>query len=120
MAAHRLPFEQEIAVMEDALARLEAGTESALGGGDELRRLRRELTSLTKRIFSNLTPWQVVQVSRHHDRPKGLDYVNLLFENFTELHGDRTFGDDRAIRTGFARLGDYKVLLVVQHKGRNL
>lgn len=116
---YRLPFEEEIAAMEAALARLEA-TGDPQTHAEEIRRIRRELANLIRRVFSNLTPWQTVLVARHPERPQFLDYRDLIFENFVELHGDRSFGDDRAIRAGFARLGDYKVMLIGHHKGRNI
>ena len=111
MPPHRLPFEQEIAESEERLARLEAD------GSADLRQARRELTALKRRIYSHLTPWQTVQVARHSERPQTLDYVELIFDDFVELHGDRAFGDDRALRTGFARLGDYRVMLIGHQKG---
>jgi acetyl-CoA carboxylase carboxyl transferase subunit alpha len=70
-----------------------------------------------RKIYSNLTPWQTVEVARHPERPQTLDYIDLMFEEFVELHGDRAFGDDRVIRTGFARLGDHRVMLIGQQKG---
>lgn len=117
---NRLPFETEIAEMEDLLARLEASQVSGPDHGEELRRIRRELVNLTQRIYANLTPWQTVLVSRHPERPQTVDYIDLIFEDFVELHGDRAIGDDRAIRSGFARLGDFRVMLIGHQKGRNL
>ena len=73
-----------------------------------------------RKKYSNLTPWETVLVARHPDRPQTMDYVEMIFDEFVELHGDRAFGDDRAIRTGFARLGDFKVLLVGHQKGHTL
>ena len=66
---------------------------------DEISRLRRELVTVTKKIYGNLTPWETVQVARHKDRPHTTDYLALMFDEFVELHGDKHFGDDRAIRT---------------------
>jgi acetyl-CoA carboxylase carboxyl transferase subunit alpha len=114
---HRLPFETAIYEMEELLA----GLESATGDGaapEEIRRIRKELVSLTRTIYSNLDAWQTIQVARHPERPHTMDYVDLIFEEFVELHGDRAIGDDRALRTGFARLGDYRVMLVGHQKGR--
>jgi acetyl-CoA carboxylase carboxyl transferase subunit alpha len=115
-----LPFEKEIAEMEDLLARLEASATGPMGTSEEVRRIRRELVKLKRKIYSNLNAWQTVLVARHPDRPQTLDYVDLIFEEFVELHGDRAIGDDRAIRTGFARLGDFRVLLVGHQKGHTL
>ncbi len=121
MPAAPLPFETDIHVLEEALSRLEreAG-ESGRDVTDEVRRIRKELTALLKKTYSNLTPWQTILVSRHPDRPQTMDYVASILDEFVELHGDRTFGDDRAIRCGFARLGDFKVLLVGHQKGHSL
>jgi acetyl-CoA carboxylase carboxyl transferase subunit alpha len=111
-----LPFETDIHEMEQSLARLE----SVPGEGDEVRRMRYELNALKKTRYAKLTPWQTVLVARHPNRPQTCDYIESAFDEFVELHGDRTFGDDRAIRTGFARIDGIKVLLVGHQKGRNL
>jgi acetyl-CoA carboxylase carboxyl transferase subunit alpha len=116
----QLAFEQPIYELEARLMKLEAAGDENLAAREEVRRLRRELTDLKKKIYSQLEPWQVVQVARHPERPMTLDYIELVFDDFVELHGDRTFGDDRAIRTGFAKLGEYKVMLVGHQKGNNL
>jgi len=116
----RLPFEKEIFELEELLARLEAGANGQAGGSEEIRRIRRELVSLKKKIYGNLTAWQTVLVARHEDRPQTVDYVDLVFEDFVELHGDRAIGDDRALRCGFARLGDFRVVLIGHQKGRTL
>jgi acetyl-CoA carboxylase carboxyl transferase subunit alpha len=118
--AYRLPFEKEIYELEELLARLEGDGNAPVGGGEEVRRMRRELVSLKRKIYSNLTPWQTVQVARHPERPQTLDYIEFIFDEFVELHGDRAIGDDRALRTGFARLGDFRVLLVGHQKGHTL
>src|SRR5262249_35451516 len=104
----RLPFEKEIQEMEELLARLEARTNTEEGSLEEVRRIRRELISLKRRTYANLSAWDTVQVARHPERPQSLDYLELIFEEFVELHGDRAFGDDRAVRSGFARLGDFR------------
>jgi acetyl-CoA carboxylase carboxyl transferase subunit alpha len=111
-----LPFETDIHEMEQTLARME----TVHSESDEIRRVRYELNALKKTRYANLTPWETVLVSRHPNRPQTCDYIDLVFEEFVELHGDRAFGDDRAIRTGFARIDGVKVLLVGHHKGRNL
>jgi acetyl-CoA carboxylase carboxyl transferase subunit alpha len=116
----RLPFEQEIYQLEDALAALEAKAGEQVGANEEVRRMRREIINLKRKIYSNLTPWQTVLVSRHEERPQFLDYVDQVFEGYVELHGDRAIGDDRAIRCGFARLGEFRVMLIGQQKGHTL
>jgi acetyl-CoA carboxylase carboxyl transferase subunit alpha len=118
MVPEPLPFESDIHQLELLLEKLEAagGEQSA----DEIKRMKKDHRALLKKTYENLTPWQTVEVSRHKQRPQFLDYLDLCFDEFAELHGDRTFGDDRAIRTGFARLGEHKILLVGHHKGRTL
>jgi acetyl-CoA carboxylase carboxyl transferase subunit alpha len=120
MAPQRLPFEKEIYEMEELLARLEGGANGRLGSGEEIRRMRRELVNLKKRVYSNLTPWQTILVSRHGDRPQTVDYIDLILDEFVELHGDRAIGDDRALRCGFARLGDFRVMIIGHQKGHTL
>lgn len=115
-----LPFENDIYELELLLARLESDADKQMTAGEEIRRIRRELLNLKRRKYSELTPWETVQVSRHPDRPQTMDYVDLMFEEFVELHGDRAYGDDRAIRTGFARIDDFKVMLIGHQKGHNL
>jgi acetyl-CoA carboxylase carboxyl transferase subunit alpha len=117
MPPKALPFEQDIHQMEELLARMESAGGDA--NADEIRRIRRELTNLLRKKYSNLTPWESVQVARHPERPHTVDYIQMIFDEFVELHGDRAIGDDRAIRTGFARLGEFRVLLVGQEKGKN-
>ncbi len=116
---HRLPLEKPIYELEDRIAALEA---APLGGQqqEELRRLRRELVEVQREIFGNLDPWQTVEVSRHPDRPKTSDYLSLVFDEFVELHGDRSFGDDRAMLTGFAKLDQHKVMVIGHQKGKTL
>jgi acetyl-CoA carboxylase carboxyl transferase subunit alpha len=116
MIPYPLPFETDIHEMELSLARLEETS----GDGEEVRRMRYELNDLKKRRYAGLSPRQTVLVSRHPNRPQTCDYIDSLFEEFTELHGDRAFGDDRAIRTGFARIDGLRVMLVGHQKGRNL
>src|SRR4051812_12407909 len=93
-----LEFEKEIYAMEELLARLQDGSGGQAAGGDEVRRIRRELDNLKRKVYSNLNPWQTILVARHPARPQTMDYVQLIFEEFVELLGDRAIGDDRAIR----------------------
>ena len=85
----------------------------------EARRLRQELSEKRRTIYAGLTPWQKTQVARHPNRPYTLDYVAALFTDFTEMHGDRRFGDDPALVTGFARYKDRAVAVVGHQKGRD-
>jgi acetyl-CoA carboxylase carboxyl transferase subunit alpha len=122
----RLPFEAPIHDMEARLAEMEAQYAKNRSGGDatriaeQIRLLRRELAALKREIFSRLGPWEIVQVSRHPRRPQTRDYIELIFEQFLELHGDRAFGDDQAIVTGLAHLDDLKVMFIGHQKGKNL
>src|SRR5262249_47172621 len=99
----RMAFDRPIQELEAKLAAAEADSNTP---PELLRSLRRDLLILKRQIYSRLKPWEVVQVARHPDRPQTSDYVDLLFEDFTELHGDRCFGDDRAIVTGMAKFAD--------------
>jgi acetyl-CoA carboxylase carboxyl transferase subunit alpha len=111
-------FEQPIFEIETQLHALEMKDSRNEAEQEEIRQLRRKWTETTREIYSQLTPWQTVQVSRHKDRPYTKDYLNLAFDEFIELHGDKFFGDDRAMLTGFAKLGRHKVLVVGHQKGR--
>lgn len=115
-----LAFEQPIHDLEARLKQLE--TEPALSpqADEELRNVRRELAETIRSIYSSLTPWQTVQVARHKDRPYTSDYLSLVCDEWVELHGDKHFGDDRAILTGFAKIDQYKVLIVGHQKGRTV
>ncbi len=119
-AIYRLAFEQPMHRLEEQIAELEATEPKTPELLDQIRSLRRELADTTRRIYSQLDPWETVQVARHPDRPMLTDYLHLLFDEFVELHGDRFFGDDRALRTGFAKLDRYKVLVVGHYKGKTL
>ena len=115
--SHGLDFELPIFELENRRRALES-MEKSPTVESELRALKVELASLTKSIYASLTPWQIVQVSRHKDRPHSSDYLGMIFDDFMELHGDRRFGDDRAMLTGLAKLDQFKVLFVGQQKGR--
>lgn len=85
----------------------------------EIEKLEKKIAQTRQDIYQNLTPWQRVQIVRHPHRPFALDYLRLAFDSFTELHGDRRFSDDRALIGGFARLGDRRVMVIGQQKGRD-
>jgi acetyl-CoA carboxylase carboxyl transferase subunit alpha len=119
-STYRLAFEQPMYRLEEQIAQLEATEPKSTELRDQIRALRRELAETTRRVYGQLDPWETVQVARHPDRPMLTDYLNLLFDEFVELHGDRFFGDDRALRTGFAKLDRYKVLVVGHYKGKTL
>jgi acetyl-CoA carboxylase carboxyl transferase subunit alpha len=125
-AEPRLSFEAPIFEMEVRLGEMELQYAKNRAGGEatriaeQIRRMRRELVALKREIYSHLDPWQIVQVSRHQQRPQTRDYIELIFEQFLELHGDRAIGDDKAIVTGLAHLDDLKVMLIGHQKGKNL
>jgi acetyl-CoA carboxylase carboxyl transferase subunit alpha len=116
---HRLPLEKPVYEIEDRITALEA---APVGGQEQekLRQLKRELVDVQKQVFGNLDPWQTVEVARHPDRPKTSDYLQMVFDEFVELHGDKAFGDDPAMLTGFAKLDRHKVLVIGHQKGKTL
>ncbi len=117
---YRLSFERPIYELRDRLAKLESKLDQTPEVRNEIRALRRELVAETKRIYENLSPWETVEVARHPNRPMTVDYLQTVFDEFVELHGDRLFGDDRAIRTGWAKLDAFKVMVVGHQKGKTL
>ncbi len=118
MGDRRLSFERPMEDLEARVAKLEKLVAQNPELRDELQRLRRELVDTIRRIYANLTPWEVVEVARHPDRPMTSDYLELSFDEYVELHGDKLFGDDRAIRTGWAKLDTFKVMVVGHQKGK--
>jgi acetyl-CoA carboxylase carboxyl transferase subunit alpha len=116
----RLPFETDIYELEDLLLKLEKESDGQPEPSDKIRKIRKELAQLKKHKYGSLSAWETVLVSRHPDRPQTMDYVKLLLDDFVELHGDRAFGDDRAIRSGFARMDDQRFLLIGHQKGHTL
>jgi acetyl-CoA carboxylase carboxyl transferase subunit alpha len=114
-----LEFEEKVADLDRQMEELRKL--SSIKGIDysaEIRQLQRQQVAELKRIYSNLTAWQTVQVARHPKRPLLSDYLSLMVKDFRELHGDRCFGDDRAILTGFGQIGRERVLVVGQNKGK--
>lgn len=115
-----LPFEKPIDDLEAKIRDMRAyATEQELDLGSEIEALQGRLDTLKRETYASLTRWQRVQVARAPGRPTGLDYLQHTFDGFTELHGDRTLGDDPAIVTGLARLGDVSVAVIAQQKGRD-
>ncbi len=114
-----LAFEQPIFELEQELESLES-EETGNGQSAKVRDLKNRIADTTRDVYANLSPWETVQVARHQNRPYTRDYLNLVFDEFVELHGDRKFGDDRAILTGFAKLDDQKVMVVGHQKGRTV
>ncbi len=115
-----LDFEQPIAELEAKIEELRyVQDDSALDISDEIDRLQQKSQTLTKDIYSKLGAWQISQVSRHPQRPYTLDYINGLFTDFDELHGDRAYSDDPAIVGGIARFEGQPVMVIGHQKGRD-
>ena len=118
---HHLDFEKPILELQQKLQDLRQHPENHSMGftwEEEIGQLERKLDEARRQIYSNLTPWQRVQLARHPRRPYTLDYLHLALTDFEELHGDRQFSDDRAIVGGFARLGGEQVMVIGTQKGR--
>ena len=114
-----LEFEQPIAELEAKIEELRfVGSDAEINISDEISRLQGKSKELTESIFSNLNPWQISQMSRHPQRPYTLDYIERIFTDFQELHGDRAFADDQALVGGVARLDGKPVMVIGQQKGR--
>jgi len=119
MNPNYLDFEQPIAELEVKIQELQlVGTDADLNLTEEIATLRKKSKRLTEKIFSNLSAWDIVRVARHPQRPYAMDYIARVFAEFDELHGDRRFGDDKAIVGGVARLDDKPVMVIGQEKGR--
>lgn len=113
-----LEFEKPLIELETKIEEMRKMADS-LDISTEINKLELKVNELRKQIFENLTPWQIVQLARHPQRPYSLDYIYLMTENFVELHGDRAYGDDKAVVGGFAKLGDRSVMIIGQQKGRD-
>jgi acetyl-CoA carboxylase carboxyl transferase subunit alpha len=115
-----LDFEQPIAELESKIEELRfVQDDSAVDISEEIDRLAAKSQTLTKDIYAKLTPWQIAQVARHPQRPYTLDYVEHIFTDFEELHGDRTFADDRSIVGGLARINGQACVVIGHQKGRD-
>ena len=113
-----LEFEKPILELEQKIDEMRKMADS-LDISDEINRLENKVNELRKNVFDNLTPWQIVQLARHPNRPYTLDYIYLMTENFVEFHGDRNYKDDKAVVGGFASIGDQTVMIIGQQKGRD-
>lgn len=121
MNLNYLDFEQPIAELEAKIEELQlVGNDNQLNIVEEIGRLREKSRKLTESIYADLTAWQVVQVARHPLRPYSSDYIERVFTDFEELHGDRHFGDDKAIIGGVARLDGKPVMVIAEEKGRGI
>src|SRR5690606_10636977 len=115
-----LDFEQPIAELEAKIDALRfVGADSDINISEEIDRLTKKRDSVTRGIFASLTPWQVVQLARHPQRPDTLYYIEQCFTDFQELHGDRMFAEDRSLICGLARLEGRPVALIGHEKGRD-
>lgn len=116
-----LDFEQPIAELEGKIEELQlVGNSSDVNIADEVAKLREKSTKLTENIYGKLTAWDIVKVARHPQRPYTSDYISRVFTEFDELHGDRHFGDDKAIIGGVARLDGKPVMVIGEEKGRTV
>jgi acetyl-CoA carboxylase carboxyl transferase subunit alpha len=113
-----LEFERHITELEQQISAIERQTQRTDEEEANLRALRLKRVEQLKETYANLTPWQTVQVARHKNRPYTRDYLNLAFQEFVELHGDKFFGDDRAMLAGFAKIDRFKVMVLGHQKGR--
>ena len=119
---HQLDFEKPIAELQSKLEELKKHQETHslnISFKDEMAQIEGKIAETRKQIFSNLTAWQRVQLARHPKRPYTLNYLEAAFSDFSELHGDRLFAEDRAVVGGFARLGEHKVVVIGTQKGRD-
>lgn len=115
---HFLSFERPIAELSHRIEELrKVQAESTVDISAEIAQLQEKVETLTVDIYSNLTPWDIVQVARHLQRPRTLDYINQIFTDFIELHGDRHFADDKSIITGLAKFGNQSVVVIGHQKG---
>ena len=116
-----LDFERPILELENKIAELKKFTKDEdIDLSGEIINLNHRLEKLTREIFSNLTNWQIVQLSRHPDRPYTLDYIRMITDDFVEIHGDRHFYDDLALLAGLARVDGQKVMFIGHQKGRDM
>ena len=114
-----LEFEKPIKNLENKIEELRSiGSDGQVNIIEEINVLQKKCNILIKDIYSNLTPWQITQIARHPDRPYTLDYINLIFKNFHELHGDRAYADDNAIVAGIAQYQETSVAVIGHQKGR--
>lgn len=121
MNPNYLDFEQPIAELEVKIEELQlVGSDNDININEEISKLRDKSTKLTEKIYSNLTPWDIVKVARHPQRPYTMDYLPRIFTDFEELHGDRHFADDKAIVGGVARIDGNPVMVIGQEKGRSV
>jgi len=116
-----LEFERPLRSLEQQIEELEKQSKADdIDFSAEIRSLRENHTAMLKKIYSSLSPWHTVQVARSKYRPQTIDYIRGFVKDFCELHGDRHYGDDKAIITGFGRIGPHKCLVIGHHKGKDV
>jgi acetyl-CoA carboxylase carboxyl transferase subunit alpha len=118
MAKAILEFEKPIAELEEKLEEMRSYSDR-INISDEIKKIEKKVKQLKEEVYRDLTRWQRVQLARHPDRPFTLDYIYLMTSNFIELHGDRSFKDDKAIVGGLAAIDNYKVMIIGHQKGRD-
>jgi acetyl-CoA carboxylase carboxyl transferase subunit alpha len=118
--AGTLSFEQPVVELEEKLEQLQSMTSSDTDFSEEIKKLTKKIETTRKKIFTDLTPWERVQVARHPARPYTKDYIDLIMTDFVEIHGDRYFSDDKAIIGGFAKLNGRKIVVLGHQKGRDI
>ncbi len=118
MSRNVLEFEKPIIELEQKIEEMRTLSDS-LDISNEINKLEKKVNELRTSVYKNLTRWQIVQIARHAERPYSLDYIYLMTENFIELHGDRSFGDDKAVVGGFAHIDNKPVMIIGQQKGRD-
>ena len=120
MKKHSLEFEKPLMDLEKQLDEIvKSSHDSDLDFSTEIKAIEKKIEHTKREVYSDLTPWQKVQLSRHPNRPYSIDYIERIFDDFEELHGDRSFMDDSAIVGGPASIDGQKVMIIAQQKGRN-
>jgi len=115
-----LDFERPIAELTEQLEKMkQTESTSDVDMGKSITELEKQIETIKKKLYKNLTGWQKVQISRHPERPYTLDYIDLIFEDFIELHGDRNVKDDKAIVGGLGKIGEQSFVIIGHQKGRN-